>query len=174
MASIFKNASLVLLAAGFAASTSHAVLSWPNCKDIANTDFGEYTAEQYFDDLGRITQYQSDPELADVPSMLEQARTEPDTHRLWHFERSTQRVGSGVIVGEHVYIQNENPGPEKVSNWLPAPKGKFQVMLRMYWPRDKPPSILDGSWKVPPITGGQVSQLDYSRPGSLSQADAPR
>src|SRR4029078_7883431 len=35
-------------------------------QDIANTDFGEYTAEQYFDDLGRITQYQSDPELADV------------------------------------------------------------------------------------------------------------
>src|SRR3954464_14203126 len=35
-------------------------------QDIANTDFGEYTAEQYFDDLGRITQYQSDSELADV------------------------------------------------------------------------------------------------------------
>lgn len=31
-----------------------------------------------------------------------------ETHRLWHFERSTQRVGSGVIVGEHVYILNEN------------------------------------------------------------------
>src|SRR5689334_13898071 len=35
-------------------------------QEITNTDFGEYTAEQYFDDLGRITQYQSDPDLADV------------------------------------------------------------------------------------------------------------
>jgi len=35
-------------------------------QEIASTDFGEYSAEQYFDDLGRITQYQSDPELADV------------------------------------------------------------------------------------------------------------
>ena len=35
-------------------------------QEIANTDFGEYTAEQYLDDLGRITQYQSDPELAEM------------------------------------------------------------------------------------------------------------
>ncbi len=35
-------------------------------QEIASTDFGEYTAEQYFDDLGRITQYHSDPELSDV------------------------------------------------------------------------------------------------------------
>ena len=30
------------------------------------------------------------------------------THRLWRHEKTTQRVGSGVIVGEHVYIMNEN------------------------------------------------------------------
>jgi tricarballylate dehydrogenase len=35
-------------------------------QDIARTDFGRYTAEQYFDDLGRITQYYTDPDLADV------------------------------------------------------------------------------------------------------------
>ena len=34
--------------------------------EIAHTDFGEYSVEQYFDDLGRVTQYQSDPELADT------------------------------------------------------------------------------------------------------------
>ena len=34
--------------------------------DIARTDFGEYTAEQYLDDLGRITQYYIDPDLAEV------------------------------------------------------------------------------------------------------------
>src|SRR3954470_2025866 len=35
-------------------------------EEIATTDFGEYTAEQYFDDLGRITQYRIDPDLAEV------------------------------------------------------------------------------------------------------------
>lgn len=34
--------------------------------EIDRTDFGEYTAEQYLDDLGRITQYFIDPDLAEV------------------------------------------------------------------------------------------------------------
>ena len=48
-----------------------------------------------------------------------------------------------------LYIQNESPGADKESNWLPAPAGKFILMLRMYWPDEKPPSIIDGSWKPP-------------------------
>jgi hypothetical protein len=50
-----------------------------------------------------------------------------------------------------LYIQNESPGKDKESNWLPAPQGQFILMLRMYWPKEKPPSILDGSWKVPEV-----------------------
>jgi hypothetical protein len=50
-----------------------------------------------------------------------------------------------------VYVQNENPGENKESNWLPAPKGKFVLMLRLYWPKEKAPSILDGSWVIPPV-----------------------
>ena len=49
-----------------------------------------------------------------------------------------------------VYIQNESPGKDKEANWLPAPKEKFILMLRLYWPKEKPPSIIDGSWKIPP------------------------
>ena len=48
-----------------------------------------------------------------------------------------------------LYLQAESPGPDKEANWLPAPKGKFVPMLRLYWPTDTPPSILDGSWKPP-------------------------
>jgi hypothetical protein len=48
-----------------------------------------------------------------------------------------------------IYIQNESPGKDKEANWLPAPKDKFVLMLRMYWPKEKAPSILDGSWKPP-------------------------
>ena len=48
-----------------------------------------------------------------------------------------------------LYFQNELPGTDKEANWLPAPKGEFLPMLRMYWPKESSPSILNGSW-VPP------------------------
>jgi hypothetical protein len=49
-----------------------------------------------------------------------------------------------------IYIQNESPGKDKDPNWLPAPKGKFILMMRLYWPKEGNPSILDGSWVIPP------------------------
>ena len=48
-----------------------------------------------------------------------------------------------------LYFQNQSPGADKEANWLPAPAGKFVLMLRMYWPDETPPSIIDGSWKPP-------------------------
>jgi len=50
-----------------------------------------------------------------------------------------------------LYIQNESPGADKESNWLPAPKDKFILMMRLYWPKETPPSILDGTWIIPPV-----------------------
>jgi hypothetical protein len=50
-----------------------------------------------------------------------------------------------------LYIQNESPGPEMESNWLPAPKDKFILMMRLYWPKETPPSILNGTWKIPQV-----------------------
>ena len=50
-----------------------------------------------------------------------------------------------------ISIQNESPGADKEANWLPAPKGKFHLMLRLYWPDENDPSILDGSWVIPPV-----------------------
>jgi hypothetical protein len=50
-----------------------------------------------------------------------------------------------------LYFQNESPGADKEANWLPAPKGPFIAMLRMYWPKDAAPSILNGTWKVPRV-----------------------
>lgn len=50
-----------------------------------------------------------------------------------------------------LYFQNESPGAEKQANWLPAPKGDFIPMLRMYWPSPDDPSILDGSWSPPHV-----------------------
>jgi hypothetical protein len=50
-----------------------------------------------------------------------------------------------------LYLQPESPGKNKEANWLPAPKGKFVLVMRIYAPRKTPPSILDGSWTPPPV-----------------------
>ncbi len=50
-----------------------------------------------------------------------------------------------------LYIQKDSPGKEKESNWLPAPSGKFILMLRLYWPQETAPSIIDGTWKPPGV-----------------------
>jgi hypothetical protein len=50
-----------------------------------------------------------------------------------------------------LYIQADSPGKDKESNWLPAPKDDFILMMRLYWPKEKDPSILNGSWKIPGV-----------------------
>ena len=50
-----------------------------------------------------------------------------------------------------LYIQHESPGKDKEANWLPAPAGPFVLMLRLYWPKENPPSLLDGTWKIPQV-----------------------
>ncbi len=49
------------------------------------------------------------------------------------------------------YLQHESPGADKEANWLPAPEGRFILMFRLYWPRETPPSIIDGTWTIPPV-----------------------
>ncbi|HTO88445.1 MAG TPA: DUF1254 domain-containing protein [Thermoanaerobaculia bacterium] len=51
-------------------------------------------------------------------------------------------------------IQHDSPGKDKEANWLPAPSGQFILMMRLYWPKDKPPSLLDGTWKIPEVKEG--------------------
>jgi hypothetical protein len=53
-----------------------------------------------------------------------------------------------------LYIQKESPGADKDSNWLPAPNGPIYLVMRLYWPKETPPSILPpgaGSWQPPGI-----------------------
>lgn len=47
-----------------------------------------------------------------------------------------------------LYIQNENPGKEKESNWLPAPNANFVLMLRLYWPEQ---TVINGTWQPPGV-----------------------
>jgi hypothetical protein len=48
-------------------------------------------------------------------------------------------------------VQRDSPGKDKDANWLPSGDKGFNLTLRMYWPKDKPPSILDGSWRPPAV-----------------------
>lgn len=53
-----------------------------------------------------------------------------------------------------LYIQKDSPGKAREANWLPAPDGTIYLVLRLYWPKDTPPSILppgEGTWKPPGI-----------------------
>jgi hypothetical protein len=45
-----------------------------------------------------------------------------------------------------LYVQHANPGPEKESNWLPAPLGPLGVTMRLYAPKAE---VLDGRWSPP-------------------------
>ena len=42
-----------------------------------------------------------------------------------------------------LYIQNESPGADRESNWLPAPKGPFNLTMRLYAPKSE---ALTGLW----------------------------
>ena len=48
--------------------------------------------------------------------------------------------------GLTLLVQNESPGKDKESNWLPAPKGPFVMAMRLYWPKAE---ATEGKWTAP-------------------------
>ena len=90
--------------------------------EIARTDYGTYTREQFYDDLGRITQYRSDPDLAEImiersletlvwlrgkgvkflPAYGRQAFKVGDKTRFWGgLTVETVGGGPGLVAAEH-------------------------------------------------------------------------
>jgi hypothetical protein len=47
-----------------------------------------------------------------------------------------------------ISIQNQSPGTDKESNWLPAPKDNFNLILRVYWPKQE---MLERRWTPPAV-----------------------
>jgi hypothetical protein len=47
-----------------------------------------------------------------------------------------------------LYLQHEAPAGERVANWLPSPRGRVGVTMRLYGPKE---SVLSGAWSPPPL-----------------------
>ena len=47
-----------------------------------------------------------------------------------------------------IFIQHDSPDKETESNWLPADAGAFNMIIRIYWPKE---SVLTGVWEPPPV-----------------------
>jgi hypothetical protein len=50
--------------------------------------------------------------------------------------------------GLTLLIQNESPGKDKEANWLPAPKGPFMMVMRLYCPKEE---AVEGKWTAPQL-----------------------
>jgi hypothetical protein len=50
--------------------------------------------------------------------------------------------------GLTLIVQSETPAKDKEANWLPAPKGPFSMIMRLYWPKE---AATEGKWKQPPL-----------------------
>jgi len=47
-----------------------------------------------------------------------------------------------------IYVSSTPPSQDKMTNWLPSPKGDFSLYIRTYWPED---AVLNGSWTPPAV-----------------------
>ena len=53
-----------------------------------------------------------------------------------------------------IHVQKDSPGKDKEANWLPAPNDPIYLVMRLYWPKEAPPSILpagQGTWQPPAL-----------------------
>jgi hypothetical protein len=82
--------------------------------------------------------------MYDLPGRL-MVSNSIDRYSVRNRTRGLKRGTDGSL---EIYLQKENPGEEKESNWLPAPEGDFFVVMRMYIPGEE---IIGGHYRLPPI-----------------------
>jgi hypothetical protein len=67
-------------------------------------------------------------------------------HRFAIGDRDALKInGDGSL---DLLIQHDAPGGDRDSNWLPAPSGKFNLSLRLFWPRE---SVIEAKWRPPAV-----------------------
>ena len=68
-----------------------------------------------------------------------------------------------------LYFQNESPGKDKEVNWLPAPKGPFNLTMRLYSPQS---DALTGKWNPPPIKKVEAVSLPSTQSSAAKRGAA--
>jgi hypothetical protein len=65
---------------------------------------------------------------------------------------SADNMKAGADGSTTIYIQADSPGKDKESNWLPAPKEAFYMLMRMYLPKIE---VLNGQYEIPGVVKGK-------------------
>ena len=65
-------------------------------------------------------------------------------HQLGSYDKIKTNADGSI----DIHISSADPGKDKEANWLPAPKGPFNLILRVYWPKQE---LIDGRWNAPGI-----------------------
>lgn len=63
--------------------------------------------------------------------------------------------------GITLLIQHESPGAQREANWLPAPKGRFWMSMRLYLPKAE---AIEGRWKPPGLQAAAVAARPAGTP----------
>ena len=87
---------------------------------------------------------------------------------------AAQNMVQGPDGSTTIYLGAASPGPGLEANWLPAPSGPFSLVLRMYMPKAKAPSILPagkGSWGPPAVVAAAAPAVTAVAPAAT---DAPQ
>jgi hypothetical protein len=69
-----------------------------------------------------------------------------------------------------IYLQADSPGKDKESNWLPVAKAPFNLLLRLYWPKE---AVLDKSW-LPPAVARAGSDANLLPTGTSTGKPLPQ
>lgn len=65
-----------------------------------------------------------------------------------HNLASTDKLKTNADGSIDILIAADSPGGDLEANWLPAPKGPFNLILRVYWPRAE---VLEARWNPPGV-----------------------
>jgi hypothetical protein len=66
----------------------------------------------------------------------------------WNRQVTSHSLLVANPINRYLFIKSENPGALKETDWLPAAKGPFSVIMRLYWPKAE---ALEGKWTPPPV-----------------------
>jgi hypothetical protein len=96
-----------------------------------------------------LTMYDDQMRLVDNPLHRYALPARPEGRGITGQSGQQSQLSKNRDGSVNLLVQPDSPGPDRESNWLPSRPGRFVLMLRLYWPAERPPTILDGTWKPP-------------------------